>query len=191
VRVFPGCDRVNLRSECGVPRAESRTGDGCASTGLRSAITRKGSGAPNIESRRHATGSRAPAATSYRNTIDSRHRGAGSRRSQSAIMLPLDRTSPVRAGAARRGGRLVFSGNKSIRATVERHNLARVRDDLRVERNNLAHNRNGFSARAIAGTRDASSPARPVRAGCVSVLSHRPEGGEARSVRRAWVGKVV
>jgi hypothetical protein len=53
----------------------------------------------------------------------------------------------------------------------KRNNIFWVRDDLEVKRNDLKPNRNGFSARATAGMPDASSPARPARAGCVSVLS--------------------
>jgi hypothetical protein len=102
-------------------------------------------------------------------------RGAGSRRVKSAMMLPPDRTNRPRECAAGHEGeqrrhRCVRDGSGP-----ERNNIWRVRDDPDVKRNNLELNRNGFSARAMSGTSDASSPhatgTRRVRVGSLVLSS--------------------
>ena len=127
--------------------------------------------APGMKSRHHATGSRPPATLLYRGVIKSRHPRVASRRPNSPTNPPPDRTRPLPAHTERHRGRLLLSGKNTIRPTTERHDLERVRDDFQLDRNNFYCYRDDFFARALSGTPDASSLARPTRAGCMTVLS--------------------
>ena len=156
-RVAPRFNRVDLGSKCRIPRAGSRTRDSCASISRDDGSAREGIRAPNTEPA--APRDRiAISANAFAPPCDRIATSAGrSRRVKSARMLPPDQTTRPRERAAGHDGEQRRHRRVRDGSAAERHGLERECNDLRIKRNNLELTRNGFSARAIAGTPDAFS----------------------------------